>query len=110
MEAQIPFGVSNPVNSNDPALTARVRASFEKALGKDRVETAPRWMASDDFPHYTAGTQVPSVFFFVGSTAAGIDPATAPTNHSPKFLLDEGSLPVGTEAMLQAALDFLGYP
>jgi amidohydrolase len=66
-------------------------------------------MASDDFPHYTAGTQVPSVFFFVGSTAAGIDPATAPTNHSPKFLLDEGSLPVGTEAMLQAALDFLGY-
>jgi metal-dependent amidase/aminoacylase/carboxypeptidase family protein len=66
-------------------------------------------MASDDFPHYTAGTKVPSVFFFVGSTAAGIDPANAPTNHSPKFLLDEGALPVGTEAMLQAALDFLGY-
>jgi len=109
VEAQIPLGVSNPVNSNDPALTARVRASLEKALGKDHVETAQRWMASDDFPHYTATTRVPSVFFFVGTTAAGIDPATAPTNHSPKFLLDEGSLPVGTEAMLQAALDFLGY-
>ncbi len=109
VETQIPLGVSNPVNSNDPALTARVRASFEKVLGKDHVETAQRWMASDDFPHYTATTKVPSVFFFVGATAAGIDPASAPTNHSPKFLLDEGSLTVGTQAMLQAALDFLGY-
>ena len=41
-------------------------------------------------------------------TAAGIDPATAPANHSPKFLLDEGALETGTRAMLQAALDYLG--
>ena len=109
VEAQIPLGVSNPVNVNDPALTARVRASLEKALGKDHVETAPRWMASDDFPHFALGAKAPSVFFFVGVTPAGVDPATAPTNHSPKFFLDEGSLATGTQAMLQAALDFLGY-
>ena len=36
------------------------------------------------------------------------DPATAPVNHSPKFFLDEGALDIGTQAMLQAALDFLG--
>jgi amidohydrolase len=49
------------------------------------------------------------VYFFVGVTPPGSDPATAPSNHSPKFFLDEGALAVGTEAMLQAALDFLGY-
>jgi len=109
VETQIPLGESNPVNRNDPALTTRVRASLEKALGKDHVIDAQRWTASEDFPHLGIGAGAPSVYFFVGVTPAGIDPATAPSNHSPKFFLDEASLAVGTEAMLQAALDFLGY-
>ena len=109
VETQIPLGESNPVNVNDPALTARVRASLEKALGKDHVQDAPRWTASEDFPFFALGSGAPSVYFFVGVTPPGTDPATAPSNHSPKFFLDEASLAVGTEAMLQAALDFLGY-
>jgi len=107
-ETQIPVGVNNPVNSNDPALTVRVRASLEKTVGKERVQEA-RWTAAEDFPHLGIGAHAPSVYFFVGATPAGTDPATAPSNHSPKFFLDEGALTVGTEAMLQAALDFLGY-
>jgi amidohydrolase len=110
VDAQIPLGESNPVNYNDPALTARVRASLVKALGKDHVQDGPRWTASEDFPYFGLGAKAPSVYFFVGSTPLGTDPATAPSNHSPKFFLDEGALQVGTEAMLQAALDFLGYP
>jgi metal-dependent amidase/aminoacylase/carboxypeptidase family protein len=109
IEAQIPLPHNNPVNYNDPALTARVRASLESALGKQHVEEAARWTASEDFPHLALGAQAPSVYFFVGSTPAGQDTASAPTNHSPKFFLDEGALAVGSEAMLQAALDFLGY-
>jgi len=107
-ETQIPVGVNNPVNSNDPALTVRVRASLEKTVGKERVQEA-RWTAAEDFPHLGIGAHAPSVYFFVGATPAGTDPATAPTNHSPKFFLDEGALTVGTTGMLQAALDFLGY-
>ena len=109
VETQIPLGESNPVNNNDPALTERVRASLEKALGKAHVQEAQRWTASEDFPHLAIGAHAPSVYFFVGATPAGTDPATAPSNHSPKFFLDEGALTVGTEATLQAALDFLGY-
>jgi amidohydrolase len=100
---------SNPVNSNDPALTARVRASLEAALGKEHVQEAQRWTASEDFPYFPLGAHAPSVYFFVGATPAGTDPATAPTNHSPKFFLDEGALAVGSAGMLQAALDYLGY-
>ena len=110
VETEIPLGESNPVNNNDPALTARVRASLEKALGNEHVVEAQRWTASEDFPHLGIGAHAPSVYFFVGATPAGTDPATAPSNHSPKFFLDESALTVGTEAMLQAALDFLGYP
>ena len=106
VEAQIPTD-SNPVNYNDPALTARVRVSLETAIGKDHVSESPRWMASEDFPSLGLSVPAPSVYFFVGATPVGVDAATAPVNHSPKFFLDEGALDIGTRAMLQAALDFL---
>ena len=112
VDTQIPLSAdsSNPVNYNDPALTARVRASLERALGKDHVVEAPRWTASEDFPYLARGAKAPSVYFFVGATPQGQDAAMAPSNHSPKFFLDEGALAVGTRAMLRAALDYLGHP
>jgi amidohydrolase len=109
VDAEIPTAVSNPVNYNDPALTARVRASLETAFGKDHVIESPRWTASEDFPQLALSVPAPSVYFFVGATPKGTDPATAPTNHSPKFFLDESALDIGTRAMLQAGLDYLGY-
>ena len=109
IEAEIPSPGSNPVNVNDPALTVRVRASLEKALGADHVSEADRWMASEDFPQLALSVPAPSVYFFVGATPAGQDTSTAPSNHSPRFFLDEGALAAGTAAMLQASLDYLGY-
>jgi amidohydrolase len=111
VETQIPLSAdsSNPVNYNDPALTARVRASLETALGKDHVVESPRWTASEDFPYFPLDAKAPSVYFFVGATPQGQDAETAPTNHSPKFFLDEGALDVGARSMLRAALDFLGH-
>jgi len=35
---------------------------------------------------------------------------TAPTNHSPKFFMDEGALKIGMASMLQATLDYLNAP
>ncbi len=110
VETWIPLSAdsSNPVNYNDPELTRRVRASLESALGAEQVQTARRWTASEDFPHFGRAIDAPSVYFFVGATPRGVDPASAPSNHSPRFFLDEGALEVGSAAMLQAALDYLG--
>ena len=94
-----------PATINDPALAARARASLERAAGTGNVvEMAPVTVA-EDFSQYA--TAAPTFFFFVGSTGAGVDPASAPINHSPQFLLDEQSLQVGSGAMLQVALDYL---
>jgi amidohydrolase len=110
VDAQIPVVPgSNPVNYNDPALTARVHASLEKVLGKESVIEAKRWTASEDFPHLAIGASAPSVYFFVGGTPKDKDPDTVPGNHSPRFFVDEGALKTATEAMLQASLDYLGY-
>ena len=74
-------------------------------LGPTRVIEPPLQMGAEDFSYYAR--EVPSMFWFVGATAEGIDPAAAPSNHSPQFNLDEGSLDVGVRTMLQVALDYL---
>lgn len=108
VDTQIPVGDSNPILVNNPALAARVRTSIGTALGNDHVIEAKPWMASEDFAYFAE--QVPSVYFFVGSTPAGQDALKAPANHSPKFFLDEGALKIGMESMLQATLDYLNTP
>jgi amidohydrolase len=97
-----------PATINDPALAQRGRGSLESALGADNVVEMPLVTVAEDFSQYA--TAAPIFFFFVGSTGAGIDPAKAPINHSPQFLLEEQSLQVGSKAMLQVALDYLSKP
>ena len=94
-----------PATINDAALAQRGRASLERALGAGNVVEMSLVTVAEDFSQYS--TVAPTLFFFVGSTAADIDPAKAPINHSPQFLLDEQSLQVGSRAMLQVALDYL---
>ena len=97
-----------PATINEPGLAPRGRASLARALGADNVLEMPLVTVAEDFSQYS--TVAPTFFFFVGSTADGTDPASAPINHSPQFLLDEHSLQVGSRAMLQVALDYLGSP
>jgi amidohydrolase len=103
-----PDGISNPVTYNDPALTARMLPSLKAVAGDANVIEPPLQMGAEDFAYYAK--EVPAMFFFVGATAPGIDPATAPSNHSPKFALDESSLDLGLRALLQVTLDYLHGP
>ncbi|MBB5875509.1 M20 family metallopeptidase [Xanthomonas sp. 3498] len=104
-EAHVPDQDGNPATVNDPALTARMLPSLQAVVGAGNVYEPPLQMGAEDFSYYAQ--QVPSMFFFVGATAPGIDPATASSNHSPQFLLDETALDVGLRAMLQVTLDYL---
>ncbi|ALN88924.1 amidohydrolase family protein [Lysobacter capsici] len=107
-EAQVPDQDGNPVTYNDPALTARMLPSLKAVAGDKNVIEMPLVMGAEDFSYYAK--EVPAMFFFVGSTEAGVDPSTAPSNHSPKFKLDESSLDIGLRAMLQVTLDYLNAP
>jgi amidohydrolase len=102
---EIPDTAGNPVAVNDPALTARSLPSLQHVAGANNVVETPANTVSEDFAYFA--NQVPGFYFFVGATPVGQDAATAPSNHSPKFFLDEGALPVGTRAMLQVTLDYL---
>jgi amidohydrolase len=102
---EIPDIKGNPVLVNDPALSARSLPSLQRAAGAGNVVEMPPQTGAEDFAYIA--NEVPSFYFFVGATPAGQDAATAPSNHSPKFFLDESALPLGTRAMLQVTLDYL---
>jgi amidohydrolase len=106
-KAELSLNRFTPVTRNDPALTARMLPSLRRAAGDAArvLEIAPVTV-SEDFG--ALADQVPGLYFFVGSTAPGVDPATAPANHSPQFTIDESALDVGVRALTQVALDYLG--
>ncbi len=96
---------NNPVVVNDPALTQRMLPTLERVAGAGRVVEMPYVTGAEDFAFY--GQNVPALFFFVGVTPAGVDPAQAPSNHSPLFYLDESGLDLGVRALLGVAVDYL---
>ncbi|KQZ59374.1 N-acyl-L-amino acid amidohydrolase [Lysobacter sp. Root559] len=104
----VPDSEGNPVTYNDPALTARMLPSLKAVAGDANVVEPSLQMGAEDFSYYAK--EVPAMFFFVGSTEQGVDPVTAPSNHSPQFKLDESSLDLGLRALLQVTLDYLHQP
>jgi len=90
---------------NDPVLTARMLPSLRTVAGEANVREIPLITAGEDFAFFAQ--KVPAFYFFVGVTPRGIDPATAPANHSPLFHLDEAALPLATRAFTRLALDYL---
>ena len=95
----------NPVVVNDTALAPRAVASLERVAGAQHVKVVPYVTGAEDFAYYAQ--QVPAFFYFVGSTPRGLDAETAPSNHSPLFLVDEGALPIGVRTLTTVALDYL---
>jgi amidohydrolase len=96
---------ANPVTFNDVKLTERMLPSLERAAGPGNLLEIPFVTGAEDFSFF--GQRVPSLFFFVGITPPGQNAAKAPSNHSPKFYIDESGLELGVRAMLGVAVDFL---
>ena len=95
----------NPVTINDPALTQTMLPTLRRVAGADMVSEQPLVTAAEDFSLFAQ--RAPGLFIFLGATRKGVDPATAPANHSPYFDVDEGVLPLGVRALANLAVDYL---
>ncbi len=95
----------NPPVVNDPALSEQVTRSLARALGESSVMTSRLLTVGEDFAYIARA--VPSVYWWVGVTPAGSDPATAPDNHSEVFFVDEAGIQVGLRSLLHVAVDYL---
>ncbi len=92
--------------ANDPALTERVAPSLTRVVGTERLRLNPRATGAEDVSFLAQ--RAPGLFFFVGVTPPGVDPRTTPTNHSPRFRVDEAGLLPGLRALLHLAADDTG--
>lgn len=105
---------STPVQYNDPALTARERASLEKALGTENVITLRPLMGSEDVGIFGLDGKIPVGYFRLGAmypdrlAAAKAQGKLPPGTHTSKFEPDpEPTLHTGVTAMTAVATALL---
>ena len=103
-----------PVESNDPALTERMRKVAAGAIGEDRVDDAESVMGSEDVGLFSLDGKIPAMMFRLGAA----DPAKLahahetgvplPGPHSPLFApVYAPTIKTGVTAMTAMALDLL---
>ncbi|MDZ4773349.1 MAG: amidohydrolase [Planctomycetota bacterium] len=91
-----------PVTANDANLVERMRGSLERTV-PGQVEDVRKITGAEDFSYYAH--VVPGLFVFLGVTPKD-KVATADSNHSPRFFLDENALTVGARVMARLAVDY----
>ena len=79
--------------------------TLKRVAGAENVSIQPPVTAAEDFSFFAQ--KAPGLFVFLGSNRKGVDPTTAPVNHSPLFEVDEGVLPLGVRTLANLAIDYL---
>jgi amidohydrolase len=103
MTATAKFVDGYPVTVNDGAEMAFAERTIAEVLGDGRYITAPNpATGSEDFSYVLDA--VPGAFVFLGACPEGIDPGTAPFNHSAEALFDDSVLADGTALYAELAL------
>lgn len=91
-----------PVVDNHPALLERMRGTLERVAGPEHLHERQMVLGAEDFSFYQQ--QIPGLFFFLGVAPAGARDVAS--NHSPRWVADEGALEVGVRAMSHLVVDY----
>jgi len=91
-----------PATINNPGLTGESLPALEKVVGKSNLKVLTPAMGSEDFSYFA--NVVPGFFYRLGQVKAG---TVSGDHHTPTFLADDGSIPVGLRAMSYLLVDYL---
>ncbi|MGA7758122.1 MAG: M20 family metallopeptidase [Ilumatobacteraceae bacterium] len=95
-----------PVTSNDDEFAEFSLGLARDLVGSDATVRLPHpVMGAEDFSYVLQN--VPGAMMFLGGTPEGLNPATAPPNHSNRVTFDEPAMAVGTALYASAALRHL---
>ena len=103
--AEVTIDRDYAVTYNDPALTERMAPTLRRVSRDGEAGEATPGTWAEDFSFYQE--RIPGMYFLLGATPDGTDPASVAGTHSPEFFADEGALPVGVRAMSHLAVDYL---
>ncbi len=90
---------------NHPELTAAMTPTLERVVGKDLLFESTLTTGAEDFSFFQK--EIPGMFFFLGVTPPDQDYKTAPTNHSPLFMVHDAALLNGVRAMSHLVVDYM---
>ncbi|MGZ4644154.1 MAG: M20 metallopeptidase family protein [Blastococcus sp.] len=95
-----------PVTVNDPGVAAQVLQTAATLLG-ERASSLMRapLMGAEDFSYVLE--RVPGAMAFLGACPPGVEPESAPGNHSNLVVFDEEPLPAGVALYAQMAMQAL---
>jgi amidohydrolase len=103
LEAEVEHVAGYPVTVNDAGVAAQVLETTAKLLGPQAAVLAPvPLMGAEDFSYVLE--KVPGAMAFLGACPPGLEPETAPANHSNLVVFDEEPLPAGVALYAQMAL------
>ncbi len=91
-----------PPTINDPDLAHQMAPTLVRVFGEEHVHALDPIMAAEDFAYFAR--IVPGFYFSLGTTKPG---TTSGWNHTPNFMADDASVPVGMRAMSNLVLDYL---
>ncbi len=103
VETAFQLGEGTPACVNDPRAAALVRDAAVRLFGAECVTDRVRTTGADDMSLFLRAA--PGCYFLVGS--GNDERGLASPHHSPTFDFDERALEIGTELMVQVALDSL---
>jgi amidohydrolase len=98
-----PRGTSAVIN--DDALVEQMWPVVQRVSGEQPMRRLQPQTVAEDFSEY--GKVAPSMFVFLGSLPEGVEPATAPSNHSPFFDIHEPDLEKGVRLFGQLVTEYL---
>jgi len=94
-----------PATVNDADLTLKMVSSLYDAAGKENVIYHEPITGAEDFSFFQK--EAPGLFIFLGGMPKGGNPVTAPSHHTPDFMIDESGFLLGVKVMSYLAVDFL---
>jgi amidohydrolase len=103
-EVKVPFSMRYPVTYNDPALTEKMLPSLRRTAGSENVLLKPARTGAEDFSYFQE--KVPGLYISLGGMPKGVDPETAPSHHTPDFLIDESGFKLGVRSLVNLVIDY----
>lgn len=102
-EYELDYRFGSPSVYNNPALLAEILPTMERVLGgKEFLKEEKPGMGGEDFSHFAL--EVPSVMLSLGVCPKDVERNSV---HSPTFVADEESIPVGVRVMATVIHDYL---
>ena len=91
-----------PVTVNHRALSDRMRPTMERLMGRENVVDVPPTAGAEDFAFFA--NAVPGFYYRLGTVKPG---TRSGDHHTPTFMADDASIPIGMRVMSTLLLDYL---